>query len=151
MSVKQIIDRSAVILASALVIVVCYGIWADMLDGKLINPVLEFGTRSKEYTHRTTKCVYHPGEMVQAEVMFHKNRNLVAEIRWNLINDRLQSYPVRSGSLPVGIWDKVLDIERIPLDALPGEHWFCGTTVYRPNWIGKVEYPIWTNKFMVER
>lgn len=142
-----------VTLSGMLLVSILYIGWATLLDGKVIHPILEMGARPtcQGCTHLTTKAVYHPGDMVYAEVEFHKTRNLVGTIQWHIINKKMEYYPPRPGSLPAGIWDKAVPIEVIPLDAMPGEHWFVGTIVYHPNWLGTVTVPIITNKFEVVR
>lgn len=142
-------DWVVLTLAGAILAALLYGFWAEVLDGRYVNPILEFGARSQQYTHQTLKLEYRPGEMVTARVLFSKNRNIIGEIQWYLINKRMYQYAIRKGSLPVGVWDLKVPVQEIPLDATPGDHWFTGSVRYWPNWIGKVEYPIWTNKFQV--
>lgn len=147
--VGKITDWVVVAISFALVLGVGYWIWCDVVDGKIYNPVLEFGTRSTGVTHKTTKDVYYPGEMVMARVLFQKNRNLTGIIQWHLINKKITDFKSRQVTLPVGIWDTEVRVEILPEDTIPGEHWFCGVVTYLVNWLGKVEYPVWTNRFVV--
>lgn len=150
--VRKSIDWGIIVATGAIVLVVFYGFFLDVLDGRYVSPILEMGARSSgTFTHETTKKVYHPGEMVYALVRFQKNRNIIGTIQWHLIDGVMITYPSRTGSLPVGIWDKEVPVEVIPDDTKPGERWFCGTVVYHPNWLGMVTYPVWTNKFEVVR
>lgn len=149
MAKKQISDWVIIFMSAVIFMSVVYWAFCDMVDGKIYNPILEMGTRAKVFTHQTTKTAYRPGDMVYAHVMFHKNRNLVGIIQWHMINNQMTTFAPRNGSLPIGVYDQVVPVERIPDDVKPGEHWFTGTVVYRPNWIGIVEYPVWTNKFEV--
>lgn len=146
------ITNTAIFLAAATLVIIAYGLWADQLDGRYIFPILEMGHRAQQFTHETTKTVYHPGEMVWARVLFHKNRSIDGVIHWNLIDGREVSFPCRSGTLPEGVWDKKVRVEQIPEDVVPGEHWFAGTVTYYPNWLSSgVTYQVWTNRFQVVR
>lgn len=149
MARRQISDWVIVFMSAVLFVSVLYWAYCDMIDGKILNPILEMGTRSKVFTHQTTQTIYKPGETVYAHIMFHKNRNITGIIQWHMINHKMITFAPRPGSLPIGVWDKVVPVEQIPDDAKPGEHWFTGTVTYHPNWIGTVEYPVWTNKFQV--
>lgn len=146
----SILSWTLISLAAVILLAVFYGIWCDVIDGRLYNPVLEFGKRSSGITHQTIKDTYHPGEMVYARVILQKQRNITGIIQWQLINKVTQKFPERPGSLPMGIYDHVVSVEQIPLDAQPGEHWFCGTVKYKVNWLSSpVTYDLWTNKFLV--
>lgn len=149
--VKRSIDWSIVIASGAIVLAVMYGIWCDVIDGRIYKPVLEFGSRFTGPTHHTTKSIYKPGELVYARIAMQKQRSIPGTIQWSLINHELKQYPARDGSLPAGVFDYVVPVEKIPMDAEVGEHWFCGTVRYRVNWLSTVSYSVWTNKFEVVR
>lgn len=139
------------IIMSVVLLIIVFAIgWMQLVDGRIVNPVIEYGVRSSSgITHETTKTSYYPGEKVYARVIFRKCRNIPGELQWELINDKVTMYPSRPGSLPIGIWDHVVPVEVIPYDTEPGEHWFAGTIKYRINWLSTVTYPMWTNKFNV--
>lgn len=138
-------------LASVILLAICYGAWCDLIDGRLYNPVLEWGARSQGPTHNTTQQVYHPGEMVYARVLFNKQRNVSGDLQWQLINHIVRQFPVRPGSLPIGVWDHIVPVEIIPNDIEPGDYYFAGTVKYKVNWLSTVAYSIWTNKITVVR
>jgi hypothetical protein len=150
-AIKRSIDWAVVVASAAIVLAIAYGIWCDVIDGRIYNPVLEFGTRFSGPTHLVEKETYKPGEMVYANVLFHKNRAITGVIQWALINKELKQFPPRPGSLPVGIFNGKVRVEPIPLDANQGEHWFCGTVNYKINWLANLSYNIWTDKFEVVR
>ena len=147
--VDKIKDYGLVVASGVLVLAAVYFLYATALDGHMIRPVLDFGTRASIQTHRTMHDKYRPGDLVHAELLMHKNRNIEGIIRWNLIDGTVIRYPARVGSLPVGVWDKIVPVEVLPKDLQPGTYWFCGTVTYHVLWPGVVTYPIWTNQFEV--
>lgn len=150
MLISKINDWVIIFLSfSILVAMAGLGYW-DLLDGRVFNPVLEFGARSTNQTHMTEKLVYHPGEMVYARVLMQKNRSIEGVIQWHLIDDEVKTFPPRTGNLPIGVWDAKVRIETIPLESKPAAHyWFCGTVRYKINWLAYLTYNLWTNKFNV--
>lgn len=150
--INKLNDWVLIFLSTSIIIAVAALGWWDLIDGRVFNPVLEFGARSTLQTHMTEKLVYHPGEMVYARVLFQKNRPLRGILQWHLVNDEMRAFPPREGTLPVGIWDARVRVEVIPQDVtLNKDHWFCGTVTYRINWLATLPYSIWTNKFKVVR
>lgn len=150
MLLNRLNDWVLILLSLTILISIAALGWWDLIDGKLVNPVLEFGTRSTGVTHMTEKSIYHPGEMVYARVLVQKNRSVQGVIQWHLVNGEMRTFPSRPGSLPVGIYDALVKVEIIPDDMhLNKEYWFCGSIVYKINWLANLTYNLWTNKFKV--
>lgn len=149
MRLKRITDWVVILLSATILLAMLYAGWCDLIDGRLYKPVIEFGSRFVGPTHLTTKLVYKPGEMVFARIAFQKQRNIPGIIQWTLINHDFRQFTERSGSLPVGVFDHIVPVEKIPIDIDIGEHWFCGTVRYKVNWLSTVSHSIWTNKFEV--
>jgi hypothetical protein len=95
---------------------------------------------------------YHCGEEVRARFMLQKQRAKIGEIQWKLISSapggRVQSYPARRVSSPVGISDHWAPVESLPKTCDPGQYHFEGTITY-PLLLDKVVYTIRTVCFIV--
>lgn len=145
----SVLSWTLIALATAILLAIFYGAWCDIFDGRIYNPVLEWGARSRGPTHTTTQQIYRPGEMVYARVLFNKQRNISGILQWQLIDHIVRQFPERPGSLPIGVWDHEVPVERIPMDIEPGDYYFAGTVRYKVNWLSTVTYEIWTNKVTV--
>jgi hypothetical protein len=95
---------------------------------------------------------YHCGEEVRARFILQKQRAKIGEIQWKLISSapkgRVQSYPARRVSSPVGISDHWAPVESLPKTCDPGQYHFEGTITY-PLLLDKVVYTIRTVCFIV--
>jgi hypothetical protein len=109
------------------------------------------GAPGKAPTHWTTKTVYSPGETVYAKVNFFKDRDIEARIKWNLSDTFIRPYQTRPGNLTSVSHhsSKIVPIERLPLDLVPGEYFFVGMATYRINFLVDKSYHMKTNKFTV--
>lgn len=99
----------------------------------------------------TDKTVYHCGDVVRARMTFQKQRNVSGVIKWFLIDgpdSHVDLYPARVAGFPAGLYDKWVDIERIPPICKPGKYHFEGTVSYQLM-LGNVSYPLRTQCFEV--
>lgn len=115
------------------------------------HPVLDW-TGGNQLDMQTEKEVYHPGEMVRARMIFQKERPVTGTIKWYL-KDHVysKSYRERMAAAPVGIYDIMTEIERIPDDCPPGIFHFQGTINYPLNFLYSISYGLRTICFKVER
>jgi hypothetical protein len=123
--------------------------WFQFIDGTYFRPPIEFESR----IFQLTKCWYVPGETVQAHVKFRKNRDISGRVKWNLLDNRLFEFTPRMVSLPVGEYDMLIDICKLPehMPATgPEEMWkFMGIAEYQVNPIKVVSYALETTEFVI--
>ncbi|MFA5025666.1 MAG: hypothetical protein WC503_04125 [Candidatus Shapirobacteria bacterium] len=122
------------------------------IDGVYVNkPIVFTYWDGNIITHQTTKLVYHPGEIVYAKIIAHKDKLWPAIIQWNLVNGCFHSYQSKDETLEAGRTERITKIEQIPIDIKPGEDYFYGSVTFDLNFVKrKIHIPIRTNTFLIE-
>lgn len=122
-------------------------LYLRFVDGIMINRPLVI---EDSLNIKVLKESYRPGETVQAYMSFCKERNIVATVQWSLINTILTQYPSRPSSVQKGCHKNIIvNLEPIPMDALPGAHYFEGTVTYEVNPLNTISYYLKTNSFQI--
>lgn len=118
--------------------------WLLFVDGTLVNPVIVHESEVLE----TDRGFYKPGDIVYAKMEFYKARNIVGELRWNLVDGRIFPYAPRAIAMPVGIVEKWVPVEKLP-GCESGEYHFEGIASYRVNPIRVVTVKLRTKPFNI--
>jgi hypothetical protein len=139
----------SIILSVVLILFILLLGFYQFIDGIYYKPVLEFESN----IFQTTKNYYFPGETVYVKMKFKKNRDLQGVMKWALIDGRFYGYIERITSLPIGEYDFIYEIGKIPeLSFVPdlNEDWyFSGCVSYEVNSINTVVYSLRTTKFKI--
>lgn len=133
-----------VILAGLLFILTMLFGWMLFIDGTIWNPVVTYESKVLE----TDKSIYAPGDIVYAHIEFFKSRDLVGEQKWNLVNGRILPYATRQVSMPSGVTEKWIMIEKLP-QCETGEYHFEGLSTYQVNPFRTVSYKLKTKPFRI--
>lgn len=123
--------------------------WA-FLDGDLINPVIKF---EDQFSIKTEKESYSPGELVRVYMSFCKYRNITPMFQTALINGSLHLYTseYRSSGI-VGCREDVLtDYEFLPPDIRPGVYHFNRVLKYKVNPIREIIVEQRTVNFTIKK
>lgn len=161
---EKIKDWGLVVFSGLLFITLCLAFFITQLDGDYINPIIVFNVPHRpsqpvysqdtpclplQETHKTTKVIYHVGDMVEAYINIDKFREIPGIIQWSLMDKRYYPYVARRGVLPIGDVEQIVQIERIPDHVPPGKYYFSGTVSYHVNRWRWVHFAIKTNCFEV--
>ena len=125
----------------------------SQIDGEYINVPVRFHywNTHNTITHETTEKSYYPGDIVYGKISVKKDRVWPGVVQWILVDGSHYCYPPRSGVLEKGIEERIVEIEKIPVDAKPGVYYFTGTIMYELNFIKrKIYLPIQSNTFIVK-
>ena len=120
----------------------------QFIDGEFVQRPLVF----ESTVLHVTKDFYVPGEIVQAQMRYIKNRPIIERVNWTLVSDRLIEYTPREMFLPPGHHDMLIDIARIPENVaiIPNARWkFSGLVRVPVNWIKDVQYHVETTQFAI--
>ena len=117
-----------------------------------LYPVMDW-KGGDQFNMPTDKDVYHCGDIPQARFTYQKNRSITGKIKWMLIpstpEGHIDHFPARVAASPIGIYDKWVNIEKLPIKCEPGKYHFEGSITY-PLFIGTVTYDIRTQCFKIE-
>jgi hypothetical protein len=117
-----------------------------------LYPVLDW-KGGNQYNMETFLSVYRCGEVVKAQMIFQKQRNVKGVIRWMLVpnqpNGHVDIFTERTLAAPVGIYNQWVNIERLPTICAPGKYHFKGTMTY-PLLFGQITYAVRTTCFEVK-
>jgi hypothetical protein len=133
-----------VILAGLLFLAMIVIGWMMFIDGTIWRPVIVYESTLLE----TDKSIYSPGDLVYARIEFYKSRNLVGEQKWNLVDGRIFPYASRKVSIPSGVTDKWVLIEKLP-NCETGEYHFEGLSTYQVNPLRSISYKLKTKPFRI--
>ena len=132
------------------ILVVSVFVWGyfQFIDGEFIQRPLVF----ESTVLHVTKDFYVPGEIVQAQMRYVKNRDVIERVNWTLVSDRLIEYAPREMFLPPGDHDVLVDIAMIPENVaiIPNARWkFSGLVKVPVNWIKDIQYHVETTQFAI--
>jgi hypothetical protein len=162
--IRRLLENMILIGSGMIIILV---IWYMFLYGIIYGVPTDFHkVPGTNITHITTQKVYHPGDMVWADVIADKKVNLVGFVLWvldetqesyktRLATDKaakpfFESYKERVGFLHQGKQDIIVPVERIPLNVPYGEYHFKGYIKYDMG-IGLTLVAVETNDFKVKK
>jgi hypothetical protein len=141
---RKIEAWGVVVLSGLLFVAMIVMGWMMFVDGTIWRPVITYDNSLLE----TDKTIYAPGDLVYAKVEFYKSRDLVGEQKWNLVNGRVFAYASRKVSIPSGVTEKWMLIEKLP-HCEKGEYHFEGLSTYQVNPLRSISYKLKTRPFMI--
>lgn len=142
----QLLKRGSIIA----IILLLFGVYFFEVDPK-VRPAIKFF--NDPLSIQLEKEVYERGEVVYGYTSFCKTRTSSGQIQWTLANERLITYSAHySKNIPVGSCfnDIKFPIERIPDDAVSGEHYFSAVITHNFTYGRKNEVELKTETFLVK-
>jgi hypothetical protein len=138
-------DWSVVMMAGLLLVAVLACGYLMFLDGTVIDPVIRYESKLLPVQH----SIYSPGDVVVARIQFYKGRDVVGEMKWNLVNHRIYPYAPKKISMPMGVADVDFPIEKLPDGCALGTYHFEGLVSYRVNPLRVITYQLKTEPFQI--
>jgi hypothetical protein len=145
MRISKIRDWMLVIASGFLLVSVLVVGYLMFLDGSVIDPVIQYESTMLPVQH----SIYSPGDVVVARIQFYKSRDIVGEMKWNLVNHRIYPYSSKQISMPMGVADIDFPVEKLPEGCALGTYHFEGLVSYRVNPLRVVTYRLKTESFQI--
>jgi hypothetical protein len=142
---RKVLAIDVTVLAGLLFVAMMVFGYLAFLDGSVVGPVVTYETQVLPTDAKT----YAPGDAVLARVQFLKHRDIVGEMKWNLVNHRVYPYASRVISIPHGVVDAWFPVEHLPTGCAEGEYHFEGIVSYRVNPLRVVSYQLRTDPFLI--
>ena len=142
-------QRVLIVNAMFVALLCAYAFWLIAIDGDYYKPVIEYWpgcfTPSKE--------VFHPGEEITLRTIATKNRTLVGQVSWSLVNTKthqvIASFLTRPTVMKKGYNDAVVTVAIAPLHIEDGEYFMSGMVTYAVNPLKEVAYSLESAPFKI--